>query len=51
MIHKPKIVDEHLYEFVGGTTKVLRNDLLAPKLFKRFKMATINLCKNRNDKF
>jgi len=33
---KPEVVDEQLYEVVGGTTKVLRTDLFTEKQLRKF---------------
>jgi hypothetical protein len=38
-IVKPEIVDENLYEVVGGTTKVLRTDMLTKEQLRKYEEA------------
>jgi hypothetical protein len=48
-IHKPEIIDEKFYDFVGGMSKVLRTELMPPNLLKKFEDASTTFCKSRTD--
>lgn len=45
---KPVLIDEGVYEIVGGTTKVLRPDLLSKIQQKRMQTAGITFVRQRN---
>ena len=49
-IIKPVIFDEHLYEIVNGTTKVLQTQYMKKPLRKSFEMKRITLAAERPHK-
>lgn len=48
MIHKPEIVDENVYEIVGGTCKVMRPDLMDKVGRTALDIAARTFINNRN---
>jgi hypothetical protein len=45
-INRPEIIDENLYEIVGGTAKVLRSDLMGKMQRTALEIAARNFSKN-----
>ena len=48
-MHKPEIIDENVYEIVGGTSKVLRPDLLDKESRKSLGLAARTFVTTRSD--
>lgn len=46
-MHKPEIIDENLYEIVGGTAKVLRSDLMGKMQRTALEIAARTFSNNR----